>query len=309
SCEVCNVYKHAIHNEFDLIASTINFLSASMSRSIQRFEHLAEQVSSNTIHLSESSRNLMDAAVRQSANLEETSASIEELVASVEQNVKHSEDANEISCKTATNVEQGGNVVLDTVQAMKNIAEKITIIDEIADQTNLLALNAAIEAARAGESGKGFAVVAVEIRKLAERSQLAAKDISEQAVISVEKANHAGQLIQNIIPDIKNTAAIVNEITSSCKEQLCGTNQISQAVSSLEQITQHFTSDTQESSNACESLTIQAKDIQRMFDRFKIKKSEHVSNPKPLYQISGSLNQKPDTVQHEVSKASMVHAN
>jgi methyl-accepting chemotaxis protein len=164
----------------------------------------------------------------------------------------------------------GGQAVADTVKAMKSIAEKIGIIEEIARQTNMLALNAAIEAARAGEHGKGFAVVAAEVRKLAERSQTAAKEISSVSISSVEIAERAGKLLGDIVPGIQKTSGLVQEINSSCNEQAQGVEQVTTAIQQLDQVIQQSSASTEEMSTASEMLSEQAEQLLSAASYFRI---------------------------------------
>ncbi|MFH1739993.1 MAG: Cache 3/Cache 2 fusion domain-containing protein [bacterium] len=257
-------------DEVGQLASALNHMSENLRDVMSRIQSASGQVASSSEELSASAQNLSSATTEQASSLEETSAAIEELASSVEQNAENSKSANEIARTAARDAEKGGNAVLETVEAMRKIANQIAIVDDIADQTNLLALNAAIEAARAGEMGKGFAVVAVEVRKLAERSQQAAKEISELAGNSVERAEKAGQLIQQIVPDIRKTAELVEEITTSCQEQSSGANQIRNAVSSLDQVTQQNSATSEETAAASEELSGQAQVMQEMISRFQI---------------------------------------
>ncbi len=257
-------------DEIGQLLRTLSGMSENLSRVISGIQHAADQVTGSSEQLSSSAQSLSSAATQQASSLEETSASIEELVSSIDQNAENSKNASQISKKAAEHAEQGGTAVLDTVDAMRKIAERIAIVDDIADQTNLLALNAAIEAARAGEMGKGFAVVAVEVRKLAERSQQAAKEISELAQSSVKGAEQAGELIREIVPDIRKTAEYVEEITIACQEQSSGANEIRQAVGSLDQVTQQNSATSEETAAASEELSSQAQAMQDMVARFKI---------------------------------------
>jgi methyl-accepting chemotaxis protein len=257
-------------DEVGLLAGALNHMSRNLQEVIRSIQDASEQVASASEELSASAQNLSSSATEQAANLEETSASIEELTASVQTNAQNAKSAHEISGRTALNAEQGGKAVLETVTAMKQIAEKIQIVDDIADQTNLLALNAAIEAARAGEMGKGFAVVAVEVRKLAERSQQAAKEIIGLAQNSVERADTAGRLIQQVVPDIQKTAQLIQEISTACAEQSAGAEQITQAVTQLDQVTQQNASTSEESAASSEQLASQAQTMQSLVSQFKI---------------------------------------
>ena len=186
---------------------------------------------------------------------------MEEMSSAVKQNADNAQQTAAISNKSSQDGEHGGQAVADTVKAMKSIAEKIGIIEEIARQTNMLALNAAIEAARAGEHGKGFAVVAAEVRKLAERSQTAAKEISSVSISSVEIAERAGKLLGDIVPGIQKTSALVQEINSSCNEQAQGVEQVTTAIQQLDQVIQQSSASTEEMSTASEMLSDQAEQL------------------------------------------------
>jgi len=203
-------------------------------------------------------QSLSQSASEQSASVEETSASLEEMQASIGQNAENAQTTEAIAVRSAADAEKGGNAVHDTVGAMRKIAEKISIIEEIAYQTNLLALNAAIEAARASEHGRGFAVVASEVRKLAERSQRAAQEISELASGSVALAEGAGQLLDQIVPGIRRTADLVQEITAASREQDTGVDQISRAMQQLEKVTQQNASASEELAATAEELNASA---------------------------------------------------
>jgi methyl-accepting chemotaxis protein len=195
---------------------------------------------------------------------------MEEMSSAVKQNADNAQQTAAISNKSSQDGEMGGKAVADTVKAMKSIAEKIGIIEEIARQTNMLALNAAIEAARAGEHGKGFAVVAAEVRKLAERSQTAAKEISSVSISSVEIAERAGKLLGDIVPGIQKTSGLVQEINSSCNEQALGVEQVTTAIQQLDQVIQQSSASTEEMSTASEMLTDQAEQLRTAASYFHI---------------------------------------
>nr|WP_081961169.1 methyl-accepting chemotaxis protein [Aquabacterium sp. NJ1] len=221
----------------------------------------AEQVSATAQSISQG-------AAEQASSVEETSATIEQAASSVQQNAENAQVTEGLSSKAAKEAVEGGQAVKDTVVAMKTIADKISIVDDIAYQTNLLALNAAIEAARAGEHGKGFAVVADEVRKLAERSQEAAQEIGEVAKSSVSLAERAGQLLDTIVPSIAKTSDLVQEIASASNEQATGINQINTAVTQLSQLTQENSSSSEELAATAEEMSGQAEQLQELMNFF-----------------------------------------
>ncbi|MDX9753189.1 MAG: methyl-accepting chemotaxis protein [bacterium] len=257
-------------DEIGQLVEALNAMSGNLNQIMSNIQAAAEQLGASSEELSQSSQTLSQATTEQAANLEETSAAIEELTCSIESNTSNAVKANQVSKKASQEAEKGGAAVMQTVDAMQRIAEQISIVDDIADQTNLLALNAAIEAARAGEMGKGFAVVAVEVRKLAERSQHAAKEISTIAAQSVTQAKEAGTLIQRVVPAIMEAANLVAEIAAACEEQSKGAEQIRQAVQQLDQVTQQNASTSEESASASEELSAQAQVLQDMVGRFKL---------------------------------------
>jgi methyl-accepting chemotaxis protein len=209
-------------------------------------------------------------ATEQASSIEEVSASVEEMAANIRQNADNASQTEKIAMKAALDAKEGGEAVAQTVDAMKQIAGKISIIEEIARQTNLLALNAAIEAARAGEHGKGFAVVASEVRKLAERSQRAAGEITELSGSSVKVAEKAGGLLAKILPDVQKTAELVQEITAASKEQDSGAAQINKAIQQLDQVIQQNASASEEMSSTSEELASQAEQLQTAIAFFKV---------------------------------------
>ncbi len=227
-------------------------------------------VSTGSQELSSSSEQMSQGANEQAAAAEEVSSSMEEMSANIRQNAENALQTEKISTKAAHDTDEGGRIVEQTVVAMKQIAEKISIIGEIARQTNMLALNAAIEAARAGEHGKGFAVVAAEVRKLAERSQNAAKEISELSTNSVDIAEKAGEMLKTIVPDIRKTADLVQEISAACKEQNSGVEQINKAILQLDQVIQQNASAAEEMASTSEELAGQAETLQATIEYFKV---------------------------------------
>jgi methyl-accepting chemotaxis protein len=249
----------AVKNMVDRLAQVVSEVSAGA----QGLTGAASQVSATAQSLSQ-------ATSEQAASVEETSASIEQMTSSIAQNTENARVTDAMASKAAGEAAQGGDAVKSTVTAMRQIAKKVVIIDDIAYQTNLLALNAAIEAARAGEHGKGFAVVAAEVRKLAERSQVAAAEIGEVAAGSVDLAERAGNLLDEIVPNIKKTSALVQEITAASEEQSSGVAQINAAVNQLSQATQQNAAGAEELAATAEQLSGQAEELQNTVSFFKV---------------------------------------
>jgi len=220
--------------------------------------------------LSATAQSLSQGASEQAASVEETSASMEEMSASIAQNNENAKVTGDIATRTAGETNEGGKAVKETVAAMKQIAQKIAIIDDIAYQTNLLALNAAIEAGRAGEHGKGFAVVAAEVRKLAERSQVAASEISQLATGSVGLAEKAGSLLETIVPSIQKTSDLVQEIAAASAEQNSGVGQINGAIGQISQATQQNAAASEELASTSEEVSAQAMELQSMMEVFTL---------------------------------------
>jgi methyl-accepting chemotaxis protein len=229
-----------------------------------------DALSNASEQVSSTSQALSQAASEQAASVEETSASIEQMAAGINQNAENAKVTDGIAGKASKEAIEGGDAVKRTVSAMKEIASKIGIIDDIAYQTNMLALNAAIEAARAGEHGKGFAVVAAEVRKLAERSQIAAKEIGDLAGGSVKTAERAGELIDEIVPGIGRTSDLVQEIAAASQEQSAGVGQINTAMNQMNQITQQNASSSEELAATAEEMTSQAEQLMELVGFFNL---------------------------------------
>jgi methyl-accepting chemotaxis protein len=240
----------------------------------------ADSLSSASEEVSATSQSLSQAATEQAASVEETTASVEQMSASIAQNTESAQITDGIAGKAANDAVQGGQAVRDMVQAMKQIADKIGIIDDIAYQTNLLALNAAIEAARAGDHGKGFAVVAAEVRKLAERSQVAAQEIGGVASNSVHLAEQAGALLDQIVPNIQKTSDLVQEITAASQEQSSGAGQINIAMGQMNQITQQNASASEELAATAEEMNAQASQLQELISYFRLGSSSTAKAPR-----------------------------
>ncbi|HEX8989550.1 MAG TPA: methyl-accepting chemotaxis protein [Rhodocyclaceae bacterium] len=253
---------------------TVNETVAKLARTIADVNATAETLAQATGQVSATAQTLSQASSEQAASVEETSASIEQMTSSIRQNTENAKVADTMSADGTQKAAEGGEAVTETVGAMKQIAKKIGIIDDIAYQTNLLALNAAIEAARAGEHGKGFAVVAAEVRKLAERSQVAAQEIGQLAGNSVGMAERAGKLLDEIVPATRKTADLVQEITAASQEQSTGVDQINTAMGQLNQITQQNASSSEELAATAEEMSGQADTLRQLMAFFRLEAGE-----------------------------------
>lgn len=258
---------------FKLIGEKFNLLIETVSKTIMEVQTAAAQLTTASNQVSDTSQSLSQSASSQAASVEQTTASLHEMAASIKQNADNANVTDGMATKAAKEALEGGDAVVRTVDAMKDIAKRISIIDDIAYQTNLLALNAAIEAARAGEHGRGFAVVAAEVRKLAERSQIAAQEIGQLAGSSVSQAEMAGELLRQMVPSINKTSELVQEIAAASGEQSEGVNQISSAVEHLNTSTQQNAAAAEELSATSEELSAQATQLQNLMGYFKLHSS------------------------------------
>ena len=252
----------------------------------------AQNVSAGSQELSASAEQLSQGATEQASSAEEASSSMEEMAANVKQNADNASQTEKIAAQSAKDAEASGAAVGRAVSAMQTIAEKITIVQEIARQTDLLALNAAVEAARAGEHGKGFAVVASEVRKLAERSQAAAAEIGTLSTDTVKVAQEAGAMLSKLVPDIKRTAELVEEITAACREQDVGSSQINQAIQQLDKVGQQNASASEQVSSTSEELASQAEQLQSTIAYFRIDHGGKSQAPAPIDRAVNQLRAK-----------------
>jgi methyl-accepting chemotaxis protein len=256
----------------------------------------AQNVSAGSQELSASAEQLSQGATEQASSAEEASSSMEEMAANVKQNADNASQTEKIAAQSAKDAEASGAAVGRAVEAMQTIAAKITIVQEIARQTDLLALNAAVEAARAGEHGKGFAVVASEVRKLAERSQAAAAEIGTLSTDTVKVAQEAGSMLAKLVPDIKKTAELVEEITAACREQDVGSSQINQAIQQLDKVGQQNASASEQVSSTSEELASQAEQLQSTIAYFRIDQARGKADAAPIDKAVSQLRAKAATM-------------
>ena len=267
-------------------------------------------VASGSEQMSATAQQLSQGASEQAAAAEESTSSMEEMAASIERNAENAKQTDKIASKAAEDAKTGGESVARTVAAMREVAEKIGIIEEIARKTDLLALNAAVEAARAGEHGKGFAVVASEVRKLAERSQTAAAEISRITGAGVQVAEQAGELLVKLVPDIRKTAELVQEISAASSEQNTGAVQVNKAIQQLDQVIQQNSSASEEMASTAEELSTQAQQLQTTIQFFKVP-GDHVARAvaKPMAHAKIAPAKAPPPTGRAVRAAANGHAD
>ena len=278
-------------SENDELMEAFMQMVTAISSVVMEVQGAAESVSDGSLVFSSSSQQLTQGASEQASSIEEVSASIEQMTSIINQNTDNAQETKRISLKAADDISEGNKSVQYTINAMKEIAEKITIIKDIAEKTDLLAINAAIEAARAGEHGEGFAVVATEVRKLAEISQKAANDITSTAKASLLIAEKSGALLTQIVPDIQNTARLVQEIAAASIEQNAGTKQINGAINQLNSVSQQNASAAEGLASGAEQLTSQAEQLKDAIAFFKTGKEKSMMKRKSVAPTKSNIHQ------------------
>ena len=287
-------------DELGDVARAYNTFADNLHESIEWVIGTADILSKAAGEIAASAQNLTQSTSEHAAAVEETTASLEEMNASITQNAENSRQMEQMALKGSKDIAESSQAVAESVNAMKTIAEKISIVEEIAYQTNLLALNAAIEAARAGEHGKGFAVVASEVRKLAERSQIAAGDISSLTSSSVRVAERSGEVLVGLVPSIRKTAELVQEVATASREQAMGVAQVNKAMTQVDKVTQRNAAWAEELSVTADQMAGHAESLQQLMSVFRVDRTTAGSTAR---QTAISSNAPTDNVQKDHIRA------
>ncbi len=269
-------------DEVGMLQAALKEMSVRLRDTIGQVRAGADALSAAASQVSATAQSLSQGTSEQAASVEETTAGLEEMSASITQNAENAGQTEQMALQGGRDATESGAAVQQAVGAMSTIADKISIIEDIAYQTNLLALNAAIEAARAGEHGRGFAVVATEVRKLAERSQVAATEINRLAADSVNVAEKSGERLAALVPSIRKTAELVQEVAAASREQASGVSQINRAMGQMDQVTQRNASAAEELASTAEELSSQAESLQQLVAWFKVGAHDTVRVARPL---------------------------
>jgi len=264
-------------DEIGILAESLKTMSGKLKEIVASIKTGADNIASASQQVSSSSQEMSQGSNEQASSAEEVSSSMEEMTSNIQQNTDNAQQTEKISLNAAESIKTGNDAAQNSVQSMKDIAEKISIINDIAFQTNILALNAAVEAARAGEHGKGFAVVASEVRKLAERSAEAANEIDEKSKSGVEISEKAGKQLEEIVPEIEKTSRLVQEISAASNEMNSGADQVNSAVQQLNQVTQQNAASSEELATSAEELSSQADQLKGLVSFFKLDEHGHES--------------------------------
>jgi methyl-accepting chemotaxis protein len=293
-------------DEIGDLARALKDMTGGLTRIATDINAASGNVAQGSEEISSTAQSMSQGATEQAASAEEISSSVEEMAATIRQNADNAKATEGIASKAVKDAEEGNKAVSDSVAAMNEIAGKITIIEEIARQTNLLALNAAIEAARAGESGKGFAVVASEVRKLAERSQKAAAEITGLSKTTVELSQNAGRIISAIVPDIRKTSELVQEISAASHEQSAGVEQIEKAMVQLDTVVQQNASGSEEMAAMAEELSGQSQQLASTIGFFKLPEESAAAGRAPSLPNAALSSQRPRAMAGRVLNAAAI---